>query len=394
MAYRRKGRKTWTFQPRTPHGWQQFSTGVTNKILAQRIEAMWEQLASEYRAWDLLTPVLEGQRDIRVLFDLWEQSRYNVHEMRRLLADCDLEPAVAEWHAIYSRKHPDTDSPEWALRHVRALLPEGDPRNVSTVTTEWLTTQLYSYPASPATLLKVHSSWSVFFDHCTRVKGLFSVNPMLAVEKPKPKKPKVAFFELDAVKRIVEAQPDPARRALLALLYGTACDISVALRLTRVDVDPTTKEIRAAGTKTHTRDRLARVADWAWPIFWSYARDHLPTARLWRETLTRFTVSDWHRETVKALKLPPYPLKNARHHWAVRMLKGGAPIAVVQAQLGHSTAKLTLDTYGRWLPGSADRARAEEAVSQAESNSAISSATASGAEQGREVSSIVATAAG
>jgi hypothetical protein len=47
-------------------------------------------------------------------------------------------------------------------------------------------------------------------------------------------------------------------------------------------------------------------------MFWAYAQGHLPTARLWRESLTRFTVSDRHRQTVKDLKLPPYPLKNAR----------------------------------------------------------------------------------
>ena len=172
------------------------------------------------------------------------------------------------------------------------------------------------------------------------------------------------------MKRIVEAQPDPARRALVALLYGTATEVSVALRLTRADVDPATNEIRAAGTKTHTRDRMARVADWAWPIFWAYAKDHLPTARLWRETLTRFTVSDWHRATVKALELPAYPLKNARHHWAVRMLRNRAPIHVVQAQLGHSSAKLTLDTYGVFIPGAEDRARAEAQVTRAEAERA------------------------
>ena len=168
----------------------------------------------------------------------------------------------------------------------------------------------------------------------------------------------------------MDPQPDSARRALLALLYGTGAEVSVAIRLTRGDVDSATKEVRAAGTKTHTRDRMARVADWVWATFWDYAKDHLPSARLWRETLTRFTVSDWHRETVKDLKLPGYPLKNARHSWAVRMLRNGAPIHVVQAQLGHSTAKLTLDTYGAFIPRAEDRAWAEQQVTQAEAQRA------------------------
>jgi integrase len=215
------------------------------------------------------------------------------------------------------------------------------------------------------------------------------------VDKPELRKVPIQFYEMDAVRRIVDAQAEPSRRALMALLYGTGTEVSVALNLTRADVDANTREIRAAGTKTHTRDRIARVADWAWPIFWAYAKDHLPTARLWGESLTRFTVSDWHRDTVKGLQLPTYPLKNARHHWAVRMLRGGAPVHVVQAQLGHSTAKLTLDTYGRWLPGSDDRARAEAQVTQAEA-ALTSTYTSSGVvgEQGSGVSSIAAIAAG
>lgn len=97
---------------------------------------------------------------------------------------------------------------------------------------------------------------------------------------------------------------------------------------------------------------------------------------------------------MRDLQLPLYPLKNARHHWAVRMLKGGAPVHVVQWQLGHSTAKLTLDTYGRWMPGSDDRARAEAQVTQFERLTSNHTSTAEGAEQGSDVSSFVATAAG
>jgi hypothetical protein len=93
--------------------------------------------------------------------------------------------------------------------------------------------------------------------------------------------------------------------------------LSTALGLSRADVNPATKEIRAAGTKAHTRDRVCRVADWAWPIIWEHIRDRLPVARLFRDDLTRWTVSDWHRETVTSLKLPQYPLRNARDHWAV-----------------------------------------------------------------------------
>ena len=117
---------------------------ATDKVLAGRMEAMWERLAREFRAWDLLDLVLEGRQDLGALFDLWERSKHNVYEVRRLMADCNIEPAVAEWFAVYSRKHPDTESPAHAIVHVRALLPAGEPRNVSAVTTAWLTDRLYA----------------------------------------------------------------------------------------------------------------------------------------------------------------------------------------------------------------------------------------------------------
>jgi len=52
------------------------------------------------------------------------------------------------------------------------------------------------------------------------------------------------------------------------------------------------------------------------------------------------------------------------------MLRNGAPIHVVQAQPGHSTAKLTLDTYGAFIPRTEDRARAEAQVMRAEAERA------------------------
>jgi hypothetical protein len=59
----------------------------------------------------------------------------------------------------------------------------------------------------------------------------------------------------------------------------------LVLRLTPRDADVPHREIRAAGTKTSTRDRSVRVAEWAWPKVESTLLDKLPEARL-------FTVSD------------------------------------------------------------------------------------------------------
>lgn len=305
------------------------------------------------------------------LYDLWVTTKYNPIEMRRLLADRDLEPFVDEWKTWYEGEVKD-DTAKHAVAHVRELLPEGEPRLISEVSTSWLTQQLTAYPGKRNTRRKVHSSWSGFFGYLTRVHGS-AVNPMDQVSRPTEEASPIRFYELDTVERIIGWQPTEARRAFFALAYGTGIEVSVGIALRRTDFNPATREVRAAGTKAHTRDRVARVADWAWPIVWAYVKTFLADVQPW-SGWNRWTVSDWHRETVGwdaenevGLNLPQtYPLHCARDHWAVMRLRSNAPVAVVQLQLGHESPTLTLKKYGRFRPSGADRDRVEQQVTEYE----------------------------
>jgi len=377
MVYRRTGASTYTWFARLPNGhYKQLQTGAPftaiGKGLAQRIAAMWESLATEHRAWDLLEPVLTARRRERTerlgrLYDLWVSTRYNVQEMRRLLSDVDLEPLVPRWHATHRRGVGETHASQLIAR-VRWLLPEGEPCPLSRVTTAWLTERLAAYPGKRNTLRRVHSAWSGFFDYASRVHGHFPVNPMLAVSRPADEHSPIQFYELNEVRRIVEAQPTPERRALFAILYGTGIEVGTALRLTRADVWDVSREIRAAGTKTHTRDRVAVVADWAWPIVAEYVRRMLPTAPLFPKKWKTYQVAHWHAWIVGERLTLPRRIKvhAARHHWAVMRLRAGVPLEVVRRQLGHSTPVLTLKTYGAFVPSGEDRAHWEREVTKAE----------------------------
>jgi hypothetical protein len=55
--------------------------------------------------------------------------------------------------------------------------------------------------------------------------------------------------------------------------------------------------IVAAAKKAQSRDRVCRIADWAWEAVWAHCRRVFPGAPLWPDW-NRWTVSDWHRETV------------------------------------------------------------------------------------------------
>lgn len=360
MVFKRKGSKRLYFQARTETGWRQQPTGTTNRVQAQKVEAMWERLALEHRAWDLLNPVLAGDVKVTRLWDLWRETRESVPEMRRRMADSDLAPLVTEWAKVYGRQRPANAPKNVAL--VRTLIAEGSTLPRSQVTTAWLTERLYAHTGKASTLRGLASAWSMFFAYLTDVHGLFDLNPMLRVKRPSPTPPSVKFFELDAVDRIVAYQPTPALRAFYAIAYGAGIETGVSLNLTRADLNQADKEIRAYGTKTATRDRMARVSAWAWPIIWKHAKELLPTARLFPADWRDDQVSKWHADTLKALGLPHLKLHNARHFWAVNHLRAGVPLEVVRRQLGHSTPVLTLKTYGQFIPSGEDRAKWEAAV--------------------------------
>lgn len=51
-------------------------------------------------------------------------------------------------------------------------------------------------------------------------------------------------------------------------------------------------------------------------------------------------------------------LHDLRHYYASLLIRHGESVKVVQARLGHASAKETLDTYSHLWPDSEDRTRA------------------------------------
>ena len=89
--------------------------------------------------------------------------------------------------------------------------------------------------------------------------GVLTMNPVRDVQAPPPSRPRVVEIDLKEVRRIVEGAARPYR-ALYALLYGARIEISTALTCIEFDVDAKRREVRARGTKAHTRDRVVVVA--------------------------------------------------------------------------------------------------------------------------------------
>src|SRR4051812_32952981 len=107
MVYKRKDGKGFTFQARTRHGWRAL-TFRGSKPKAARLAEIWEHLAQQERAWDVLEPILRALRKARQrllgkLLALGTETRQSLGELRRRLQDPDLEPFVAPWKAVYGQ---------------------------------------------------------------------------------------------------------------------------------------------------------------------------------------------------------------------------------------------------------------------------------------------------
>ena len=65
--------------------------------------------------------------------------------------------------------------------------------------------------------------------------------------------------------------------------------------------------------------------DCAWPIVVEHLATLTPGKRVFRG-VDRWKASDYHRERCRVLGHVGYRLHDARHHWAVRMVRAGMPL--------------------------------------------------------------------
>lgn len=398
MVYRRKDRDSWFVAVPTRNGGRvKRSTGTAHRPTALKIAAMVETLGPKRdRAWDLLDRIEDNTLSLGDLYDAFVMNALgDLRDRLRakdadaetaalaaaaLAADPDIEPEVATW----ARWLPDEVKPDTVtlyVSYVRTLIPAGVPFRRSALTApaiaRWIDTaeslpqkrrktttgeskrkdDPAPRPVSADTRRKRLSAVGSFARYCVRI-GVLDSNPARIVEPPPPGKPRLVELDLRDVRRVVDAARPPYR-ALFALLYGSGIEITVACQLVEGDVDMARREVRARGTKEATRDRIARVADWAWPEFEKHLGTLMPGERVFRG-LDRWKASDAHRETLRILGLPHHRVHDARHFYAIRAVRAGTPVEIVARQLGHADAVMVLKTYGKFAPRSDERDRWEK----------------------------------
>ncbi len=169
------------------------------------------------------------------------------------------------------------------------------------------------------------------------------------------------------------AREAPRHEPLLLLLARTGLRIGEAIALQWIDLNLPEREIRVERAFSHGRIETpkaghGRTVDMSQQLSRALKRLQIERAteklrRGWPEMpawvfcnsagkpLDAARVRKVFRRILKAAKLPSHFRPHGlRHTFASLLLQQGESPAYVQRQLGHASIKLTVDTYGKWLP--------------------------------------------
>jgi integrase len=325
--------------------WTHRTCETSNGALAKSMGRMVEELG--YRGkqkWGLLDAVLSGQLSLARLYAAFAGNKLD--ELEERMRDIDISPLVDAWLAAQvGRSSADTIA-HYRV-HVRSLILENAQFFRSNLTFERLASWLSKTEGSNGTRRKYHAAMSGFCCYL-RACGVIRQNPMQDVKAPPAAPSRRRYLEHEDVQRIVQALDEPYR-TIVAVLHGTGIEISVLLDLHRRDIDFDRAEIRARGTKTRFRDRIATIEPWAMDYLRRHTRELLPNAKVFPD-LNRWTVSDKHRVACKSLEIEDYTLRDSRHTYAVRAVRAGASFEAVAQQLGHSDTTMVVRVYSRFKP--------------------------------------------
>lgn len=368
-AFLRTGRTVRTIKLKTQGGaWITRTSGTRDAVTARKMQRMADELgALELRAWDIIGRVEAKTLSIPDLWDLWVATGKDVDAIRARLDDVDLEPMVETWHTAMSGPAGGIaqDTADHYRAAVRTLIAEGTPFRRSALTTKTLTDWIEDMEGvEPATVRKRGQGMRRFVQWLMQ-KRVLVADPMRDVQLPAPADPRINYLDTEDAKRLADAQPGQYA-AFSALLAGSGIDVSTALTIRKRDLDELHKEIRAAGTKTYSRDRVVRVAEWAWKYIKPLAKGRTPDALLFDEIRDRWTARDVHADAIASLVAKGhriyegYTMRDQRHTYAVRAIRAGTPAELVARQLGHVNAVLVHRVYGRFAPSQDERAKWEK----------------------------------
>lgn len=366
-AGRRQRREYYISIPTRNGGRVQRSSRTSKKKVAECYEAMFVVLSTRSEQDRVLIDrVIAGTLRIEELYHNYKEGTLqklappSVEDASASL-DLDLEPLVAEWEVkVRSLVEPNTAVSYIAA--VRDLIPKGTPFPKSEFTSSRLSSWLDHMTGKASAKQYRWSGLHHFIRSLIRLKHL-TENPASGIKRPPLPPPRDAHMDSDEVMRLADAMPSPFREVII-FLNGTGAEVTPGLAVRRRDVNRKTREVMIRGTKNKYRKRMVRIAEWAWPTVEALIANKQSNDRLFDPQLVnRRNLLRVHTATLTRLIADGvldefhtgYTPRDARHTFAVRLVRAGVPLHLVAAQLGHKDARMVSEVYGKYQPKQKER---------------------------------------
>lgn len=321
-------RGLWQFyQPIQSGGVKQRSTETSDKALARKIEKLIVGLADDHR-WavlDTLGTVVQGRRITPPILYALSQSDPGLKDFEASLGATTLAGYLNGWvDDLLSRGRAEFTAQVYRMQVERFLesvaKADGQPATTASIrkaaVKRWLS-ELTKQGLSSGTRRENFYALKSLVGYLSDLE-LLEGDPLAGMEAPTKNPPRIRYETEANDRRIAEAAPTPALRALFAFVHGTGAEVSPALAAFTRDFDLTAGTCTVRGTKTHKRYRHSvRIEPWSLEILRTYLRPFLPNAQPWKG-ITRYMTHHHHQATCKALQIEDYVLRDARHSWAVR----------------------------------------------------------------------------
>jgi integrase len=323
------------------------SLKTTNEKVAKKMCAWLDDVRDRLDPHGVLDALLAGDLSVAHAYQLGErgfaaQQRAKVEA----LADLDVHPYVAEWLEWLTRRKLSAGSLKHYEAQIDVVLPSAAGRRVSMLTTQGLWKRLDDLTVAETTKGRYRAALSSFCQYLVR-RGVLTNNPCRDIVGYPQAQVRMESLSAEEGLKLLAALP-PQYAAAEALMFACGWELSAVVNAKAGDIDLANLTAFARGSKSIWRRRLTiitepEVVKYLEPIL----RHKLPEAPLFTLSTPRLLAT--HKETSKALGLPITTLHDWRHTYAIKELKRGTLPQHVAQMLGHSTAALVINRYGRWI---------------------------------------------
>ena len=204
---------------------------------------------------------------------------------------------------------------------------------------------------------------------------LIDRSPTTKINLPRPNDDEMTFLEYRDISRLLDAAEEPTR-TLFAVLAYTGLRLGEGLSLRWKDIDFEAGKIRvsrswSAGEFTSPKTKTSTRSLSLLPALEEMLVEHrqgepkqdaLLFTSNGKQPLDQANVRKKFLKALEVAGLAHCTLHGLRHSYSSLMLSCGASVKALQNALGHSSAKMTLDTYSHLLESDMDGAVARANV--------------------------------